>query len=148
MELLPLASYIVDQAASTGSSAPFTIFASSDAKKAMLRATSSALMTVTGSPFSFLPTCIWTTGLGKCQHTSNGKGGMSTYKNVPKPTGSKHSMLTEDAILVLTPDSCYFVFIGGRGGVVYLQEALRCSGCCRRGTAKRHSWSHRPAATC
>lgn len=55
--------YIVDHALSMGIIAPLMTFASSDARNAMPRATSSTPMMGTGVPSASFETCICTTGL-------------------------------------------------------------------------------------
>jgi hypothetical protein len=94
--------YIVDHALSIGMFAPLIIFASSEARNAMPRATSSTPMYGTGVPSLSFETCIWTTGLSKVSgHKICESEG--THKKELNPTESKCSICTEDAMLVATP---------------------------------------------
>jgi hypothetical protein len=81
--------------------APLIIFASSEARNAIPRATSSAPMQGTGVPSLSFATCIWTTGL----RTSAGHTcvGGETHKKELNPAESKCSICTEDAMFVATP---------------------------------------------
>lgn len=94
--------YIVDQALSMGIIAPLIIFASSEARKAIPRATSSTPITGTGLPSLSFETCSWTIGLFH-QLTKIREKVRETHKKELNPSGSKCSMRTEEAILVATP---------------------------------------------
>jgi hypothetical protein len=93
--------YIVDHALSMGMFAPLIIFASSEARNAMPRATSSTPIQGTGVPSLSFATCIWTTGLrmsAGCTYRRD-----NTHKKELNPAESKCSICTEDAMFVATP---------------------------------------------